>query len=47
MSFDSGGASWHSGGTDPNAPVHLTVEYLDSHGKHVTTKHIDKNGNAC
>ncbi|KAK4151711.1 hypothetical protein C8A00DRAFT_45114 [Chaetomidium leptoderma] len=42
-----GGETWHTGGTDPNAPEHLTVEFLDSNGDHVTTKHIDRNGQAC
>ncbi|AEO68226.1 72a36eb6-7895-4f40-b13d-97c2a2ff81f6 [Thermothielavioides terrestris] len=42
-----GGNTWHTGGSDPNAPEHLTVEYKDRNGNHVTTKHIDRNGNAC
>ncbi|KAK1753231.1 hypothetical protein QBC47DRAFT_415938 [Echria macrotheca] len=42
-----GGKSWHKGGTDPKAPEHLTVEFIDSNGNHVTTKHIDRNGRAC
>ncbi|KAK3331549.1 hypothetical protein B0H66DRAFT_614145 [Apodospora peruviana] len=41
-----GGQSWHAGGSDPNEPVHLTVEFKDASGNHVTTKHIDRNGNA-
>lgn len=44
---NSGGLTWHTGGTDPNSPEHLTVEYKDSRGQHVTTKHIDRNGYAC
>ncbi|KAK4653425.1 hypothetical protein QC762_0083460 [Podospora pseudocomata] len=42
-----GDETWHTGGTDPNAPEHLTVELKDSNGNHITTKHIDRNGNAC
>ncbi|KAK0649991.1 hypothetical protein B0T16DRAFT_350943 [Cercophora newfieldiana] len=42
-----GGRTWHSGGTDPNAPEHLTVDFKDKYGNHITTKHIDRNGNAC
>ncbi|KAH8160575.1 hypothetical protein CIB48_g7665 [Xylaria polymorpha] len=43
----SGGNTWHTGGNDPQSPEHLTVEYKDSSGNHITTKHIDRNGNAC
>ncbi|KAI1487279.1 hypothetical protein F5X96DRAFT_650649 [Biscogniauxia mediterranea] len=45
--ISSGERTWHTGGTDPNAPMHLSVPFSDSRGKHVTTKHIDRNGNAC
>ncbi|KAM7187658.1 hypothetical protein V8F33_011125 [Rhypophila sp. PSN 637] len=43
----TGDLTWHTGGNDPNAPEHLTVELKDSNGNHVTTKHIDRNGNPC
>ena len=31
----------HTGGTDLNAPNHVTVEYKDSGGEHITTKHVN------
>lgn len=40
----SGKRSWHTGGTDPNAKEHLTVEMLDANGNHITTLHIGRNG---
>ncbi|KAL2134919.1 hypothetical protein VTI74DRAFT_10411 [Chaetomium olivicolor] len=43
----AGEDTWHVGGSNPNAPEHLTVEFKDSNGNHVTTKHIDRNGRAC
>lgn len=38
--------TWHTGGTDPNAPEHVTVVYEDSNGQHVTVKHVGRNGKA-
>ncbi|TPX19148.1 hypothetical protein DIZ76_016934 [Coccidioides immitis] len=32
--------SWHVGGTDLKEPEHLTVEFKDAAGNHVTTKHV-------
>ncbi|KAI0867339.1 hypothetical protein GGS24DRAFT_507950 [Hypoxylon argillaceum] len=43
----AGGHTWHSGGTDPDAEVHITVQFEDSSGKLVTTKHINRNGKGC
>ncbi|KAI1183984.1 hypothetical protein F5B17DRAFT_102251 [Nemania serpens] len=43
----AGGDTWHTGGTDPNAKEHITVEFKDAAGNHITTKHIDRNGKAC
>ncbi|KAF4510000.1 hypothetical protein G6O67_001929 [Ophiocordyceps sinensis] len=40
----SGGLTWHTGGTDPAAPTHLTVDYGNSYGQHVTTKHVKRDG---
>ncbi|QVM05878.1 hypothetical protein D8B26_000585 [Coccidioides posadasii str. Silveira] len=34
------GQSWHAGGTDPKEPEHLTVEFKDAAGNHITTKHV-------
>ncbi|KAJ0413301.1 hypothetical protein BJY00DRAFT_297103, partial [Aspergillus carlsbadensis] len=33
----SGEKTWHPGGTDPNAPEHVTTELKDENGNHVTT----------
>ncbi|OAA52146.1 Ribonuclease H-like protein [Cordyceps fumosorosea ARSEF 2679] len=41
-----GGESWHRGGTDPNSPEHITVEYKDAKNGHITTKHINREGKA-
>ena len=33
---------FHRGGTDPDAPLHMTVEFQDAEGKHITTLHLDR-----
>ncbi|KAI0414359.1 hypothetical protein F5X98DRAFT_377813 [Xylaria grammica] len=42
-----GAKTWHTAGSNPNSPVHLTVEFRDPSGKHITTKHINRDGKAC
>ncbi|KAM3549193.1 hypothetical protein MY1884_005500 [Beauveria asiatica] len=42
----AGGDTWHVGGTNANAPEHITVEFWDASGGFITTKHIDRQGNA-
>lgn len=39
---ESGGESWHKGGSEHNQPEHLTVMFKKD-DQHVTTKHIYKN----
>ncbi|KAJ5781204.1 hypothetical protein N7457_006364 [Penicillium paradoxum] len=43
----AGLTTWHKGGTDPNAPDHLTVDLKGPNGNHITTKHINRDGKAC
>ncbi|PLB47736.1 hypothetical protein P170DRAFT_476413 [Aspergillus steynii IBT 23096] len=40
-----GQKTWHTGGTNPDSPLHVTVVYLYN-GYVVTTKHIDREGKA-
>lgn len=40
----SGGYAWHRGGTNPDAPWHITVMYYDREGIWVCTVHLDADG---
>ncbi|KAK0736208.1 hypothetical protein B0T21DRAFT_451016 [Apiosordaria backusii] len=42
-----GGMAWHSGGSNSEAPEHVTAQLYDDEGQLITTVHVDRDGKIC